>query len=146
MGYGVVSIDNEEFSLNELYKNSRGNRIFCAKIDVVGSRDNAEWWERWDKVVASDVVFCSSITHHLYKSGMDWYKQAELWRDIGKKYLIVEMIDSTDKFVKEWNMGGDYTKEKFLQVLEKDWWLLDTKPSDTVGRQWYFLKKGGING
>ena len=138
--YGVVAIEEDEYSLNKLYKNSNGKNIFCAKINVLENLLN-DWWSSWENLIKSDLVFCSSITHHLYKAGMNFKQQANLWSKLGTKFAIIEMIDKTDIHVKQWDLDNEYTQHQFLLALKADWELLKIKASPTQGRCWYFFRK-----
>ena len=145
MGYKVIAIDNEEYVLNELYKNSKGTNIFCLHLDVTKNYEGQ--WSQWIDKINADVVFCSSITHHLCRAGFYFEEQANLWNKIGGKYLIIEYIDRKDFHVKEWKDVDEvkYTEDRFLQSLEKNWNLLDIKPGEPGApeRHWYFFERRG---
>jgi hypothetical protein len=141
-GYNVISMDYNEYCVDNLYKSSTGMNIFCMKIDITKDYTN-NLGSKWKKYISGDVVFCSSITHHLYHSeyNMTFEKQAELWNTIATKYLIIEYIDKKDSCLVNWTFGEDYTKDNFLKSLDKNWEVLDTKPSEYPDRYWYFFKK-----
>lgn len=143
-GYSVIAIDNEEFVLDELYKNSKNTKIDCLLLDVINS--NPPFYD-WKSNVKSDVIFCSSIIHHLYRKGLNFKAQEELWNKIGKKYIIIEYIDNTDEFVKAWKEKGlpiynDYNIQNFLDSFKNNWEFLDKKQNGKyTNRFWYFFKK-----
>jgi SAM-dependent methyltransferase len=141
-GYNVIAIDSNEYCVDSLYRSSSDMKIFCMKMDITKDY-TGELGKQWKDKISGDVVFCSSITHHLYHSinNMTFEKQAELWNKISSKYLIIEYIDKKDECLVNWTFGEDYTKDNFLKSLDKNWEVLDTKPSEYPDRCWYFFKK-----
>jgi len=138
--YNVIAIDNSEYVLDKLYNNSKNTKIFCVKMDIT-KKYNSVLGKEWKRKIASDVVFCSSIIHHLYKSGFDFKKQCELWNKICNKYAIIEYINKTDCCIKDWELDEKYTRNNFLISMAKNWKLIDTKSSEYPNRYWYFFEK-----
>jgi len=138
----VFAIDNTESVINELHKNTKllNLTIGSANIDVT-KEEPTTGYLNWKNRIISDLVFCSSITHHLHRSGFNFKKQASLWSHLSTKYLIVEYIDTNDIHVSRWEVEKDYTKEEFENSLLTSWNIIEIKPSTSVGRYWYFLEK-----
>ena len=146
-GYNVIAIDNNEYVLNKLYNESKGMNIFCLLLNVaknyeINDDPANKCLMEWVDKIKGDVVFCSSIMHHLYLNGLNFENQVKLWDKICSKYIIIEYIDNNDVFVKEWKcVKKDYTMNAFLNSFEKNWEFIDTKPSEYDNRYWYFFKK-----
>lgn len=139
-GYKILVIDNCEYALNKLYNNTKKLKlpITVALIDV--NKDRSEWIEE----SGSDILFLSSITHHLYKQNMKWKEQVELWNKLAKKYIFVEYIDNSDIHVSKWNMENNYNMKAFEKSFSKNWNLIKkTKNSGEKGiqRYWYLFKR-----
>jgi SAM-dependent methyltransferase len=140
-GYNVIAIDYEEYALNMLYKDSAGRKVFCLKADLTENYDLRK------KEISADVVFCSSVTHHLCRKGFYFDKQAALWNIFCKKFLIVEYIDVIDFHVSQWTeIDGRYSRKKFLNSLKAEWEVIKMLPENERERNWYFLQKRGSNG
>jgi len=137
-GYGVIAVESDEYLLDKLYCETRGKKVFCRKANIdAGSKSNP-------KLLRSDIVLASSVTHHLARQGFTFEQQAELWEAICDRYLIVEFIDRTDIHVCQWKeLDENYTKENFLNSFKDKWRILDEK-SDSPNRYWYFIEK--LNG
>ena len=137
-GYGVIAVESDEYLLDKLYCETRGKKVFCRKANIdARSKSNP-------KLLRSDIVLASSVTHHLARQGFTFNQQAELWEAICNRYLIVEFIDRTDIHVCQWKeLDENYTKENFLNSFKDKWRILDEK-SDSPNRYWYFIEK--LNG
>ena len=137
-GYGVIAVESDEYLLDKLYCETRGKKVFCRKANIdARSKSNP-------KLLRSDIVLASSVTHHLARQGFTFNQQAELWEAICNRYLIVEFIDRTDVHVCQWKeLDENYTKENFLNSFKDKWRILDEK-SDSPNRYWYFIEK--LNG
>ena len=157
IGMHVVSIDNAPNCINNLYESARkmGLTITPLCINITNterkkydsdiSRHNEEmdfhkfrdgdWIER----LSCDVTFVSSVSHHLFKAGFDFCKQAKLWKMLRSKYLLIEFISANDLAIRTWNMR--YTKQTFLDSMTQEWKLIEEMSINTNTRIWFLFER-----
>lgn len=99
---------------------------------------HANWYQRF----RSDLVFMSSIIHHLLKSGMSLEKIAGLIDSLGDKYAAIEFIDSDDVAVSGW-FDSTITFDRLLQYLPS-WERIDSfdgYEGPGFHRTWHLLRR-----
>lgn len=95
----------------------------------------------WTKRLACDAAVASSLTHHLYRQGMKWQRQAQLWNLIARDWLLIEFVDRTDDCLKTWELDANYTREQFLDSLSSHWEIAEAAELTRQTRSWYLMKR-----
>jgi hypothetical protein len=147
-GKQVLSADYAKRALSNTYLSSKKLKlpITVAYIDLVNPIQphdpplNNEF-DDWNRRLRADAVVASSITHHLYRAGMSFDDQAERLGSIASKYMLIEYIDPSDKHVKKWGVGEDYTRGQFLKSFSRDWDILEEGNPVQPERTWFVMKK-----
>lgn len=93
----------------------------------------------WRQRLASDMAFCSSITHHLFRHGMSFDAQAELWEKIARRYLMIEFVSPEDAHIQSWKLPQSYSRQGFLKSIERHWRIEDSFEMGT--RIWYLFQR-----
>lgn len=154
-GKKVVSIDVSNRASSIGYRNAKGLElpILFLTFSVIDRYSfAAPYWKYQEKVLlhrypaldwrdrlASDLAFCSSITHHLFRHGMCFQAQARLWKKIARRYLVVEFVSPDDVHLQRWNLPPSYSRQTFLDSLGADWTAADS--FDVGTRTWYLFKR-----
>jgi hypothetical protein len=131
----VVSADITESACDRNREAARelGLKITTALLDL---SKPGKWIER----LKCDTALVSSVTHHLFRHGMGWEQQAELWDEIAEKYLLIEFIDRTDVCLGAWELGDDYTYPEFIKSLKN--WVLEAQESpENPERKWCLFRR-----
>jgi hypothetical protein len=96
----------------------------------------------WIDRLKCEMVFVSSVTHHLYKSGFDFAKQADLWGRLAPSTLMVEFIAQEDDAAKAMNLGAGYSRDSFMAPLKGKFEMMDcVKFPPHEHREWYLFKR-----
>lgn len=133
LGINVLAVDVSEKATNQNWKESRrlDLPITCVCADI----------QKPDDAHKGDMVFASSVTHHMIRSGLSFKRQAEIWNHIAGRFLAVEFIDPSDKCLEKWEKIPDYSKASFLNSIKKDWRIMGTASPQVKERIWYFLAR-----
>jgi len=83
----------------------------------------------------SEFGIASAISHHLFKKGMSFEQQSELFGRLCLKYLFVEFIPREDVHVSQWNVSADYNLENYIKALSKHFDILYIEDSVPLPRK-----------
>jgi len=155
----ICGVDVDEASVEKLYLEARGRNlpIDCLTTDLFGLFGwhavdfGADGWEKQYRPLRrlpSDLVVAVALVHHLcYFRNQSFELVAQVLSEFSKKYLIVEWIPNTDKYLsgpinqhgvdKSW-----YTEENFVEVIKRYFpCVLVNKPSTDDRKMYLFAKE-----
>lgn len=112
----------------------------CPSVNPYQSEDLHKFhiYAGWMSRLRSDMVFASSISHHLLRAGMNFEKIAKMCDKLATKYIFFEIIDHSDACTPGW-YGPDVNIANFLKFLP-DWKLVKTLPQKEHTRKWHILE------
>jgi hypothetical protein len=147
-GKYVLAADYSASALSHAYRTNKSLKlpVTVAVIDFVNNYQPHDpplphEVDNWRRRLRCDLVIASSITHHLYKAGLTFTMQAELFASISSRFILVEYIDKEDKYVGTWQLGDDYSKDAFLRCFTPDWKLISEANHLERGRFWFLFER-----
>jgi hypothetical protein len=148
-GCTVVSTDNDETCLANLYKEAKGNglNIHCVVQDFTAPAEahgeNKQFPGAYARLKA-DLVFALAITHHLvFKAGMDFDQIAKTLAGFTEGEVLVEFVPKEDRHVALWYTDAYdwYTLENFKASLAEHFDGITEAPSNVEPRVLISCKK-----
>jgi len=166
-GIDIVSIDRASYVINQNFKtNQKLNLpITCASLDItqktrkqneckyfiIGKKKSIPvsikqklpcLLENWKKRFSCDAVFCSSISHHLYREGCSFKQQFAYWNELGRKYLLIEYISPEDEHLIPWRLDKrKYNLQNFTRYIKQKWRIIDQAKPHKKERVWFLASR-----
>lgn len=154
----ICGVDVDESSVEKLYIEARDKNlsIDCLAIDLFGlfgwhavdfGDDSWEKQYRPIRRLPSDLVVAVALVHHLcYFRNQSFELVAEVLSEFSKRYLIIEWIPNTDKFlfgpVNQYGIDKSwYTEENFLEVIKRYFPCVLASAPSTDDRKMYLFAK-----
>ncbi len=153
LGFQVVAVDSDEGALEDLYRESKRCEMAItivlndavAPVEAQGMLTNPlpTFVER----MRADCVLCLALIHHLrfglYR--MTAGRQARLFSQYAKKWLILEYVPFSDKHLQanypDAESPEDYAKVNFLNSFAEYFELEETLGSRPSGRELWLLRR-----
>ena len=126
-GHEVVSTDISEACVDDAWQTARklGLPITSCCLDLTATVSIQS--------LACDVVIASSITHHLYRQGMNWVQQEALFRGLTRRQLLVEQILPDDPYIQSWNLPAEYGE---FEAAFSGWRVIAESQPELPSRRW----------
>lgn len=132
----VVCIDSSGQSLAGCHENAKalGLPITVALVDVSGPLAvNIQF--------RCEAIIVSSVTHHLFRAGMTFDRQASLWKFLGQRNLLVEFVHPEDQHLTNWKLPKEYNRDAFVKSLDPYWHCLDEAKPESPTRTWFVYER-----
>jgi SAM-dependent methyltransferase len=89
--------------------------------------------------LASSIVVASSITHHLFRQGMDWPAQERLFRSLARSDFLIEQIEPADPCIQRWRLPPSYSTSAFDAAFSAWPRVAEARP-EMPTRRWLHLR------
>lgn len=125
LGCSVMAIDIDETNLNRIYElnKNEGRDITFALMDIGRPTMGYDFcFPSADQRFKSDLVLALGLTHHLvFKRGLTFEFIALRLAQFSTRWLLVEFVPPSDKFVSEWasDQTDWYCLDEFVVALER---------------------------
>lgn len=136
-GFNVVAVDISPSCIDALWRSAQALKLRITSLCL-----NLAQACPHPAALACDIVVASSVTHHLFRQGADWFQQERLFRAVTRKWLLLERIEPADPHIQSWGLGQGYGNEAFREAF-REWEIAGESTPELPTRRWYKLKAPG---
>jgi hypothetical protein len=135
-GAKVICVDNIDTVVSLGYKNSKESqaKLLFLKDNLIKGIDDKFYNPNYLARFRPDFCMASAIMHHLYRAGMPFQKQFEMFHRFTSKYLFVELICKEDGI----DLAG------FKNLISKRFNIMSVLPSFPAHRKFALCTKKRI--
>ena len=155
-GYGakVLALDTDQCSVDRLYQMTGDQHatVLPLCMDITNPSPGIGWNNRersafLDRVEGFDCVFALALVHHLLVAkGIPLTEIVDLFRRLTKRYLLIELVASSDPMFQNLLRGRDSLYAELSldaqeQIFTKHFNILESHPLTGMARRLYLMEK-----